>query len=181
MTSRCKNKSRRGEKLLLPPIDQQFGRNGTERPRRRGELPRDKRHLFGTSANRAMFQNKPATHASSEWCEFPSGVRSAFRRRATHRPIVVPRPRRRNRQEPKSGRGKVDRAGPGIYVYVQNRSAKGGDAECGAEGGALGPPRLVLPSRLRLSVINLIEALSLLDCGSKRREGERETARLKEG
>lgn len=38
--------------------------------------------------------------------------------------------------------------------------------------------RLVMPSRLRLSVINLIEALSLLDCGSKRK---RRPARLKRG
>lgn len=38
--------------------------------------------------------------------------------------------------------------------------------------------RLVMPSRLRLSVINLIEALSLLDCGSKRK---RRPARLNEG
>lgn len=38
-------------------------------------------------------------------------------------------------------------------------------------GRAEGPPRLVLPSRLRLSVINLIEALFLVDCGSKRSGG----------
>lgn len=31
-------------------------------------------------------------------------------------------------------------------------------------------PRLLMPSRLRLSVINLIEALFLVDCGSKRKK-----------
>lgn len=66
------------------------------------------------------------------------------------------------------------------------QTRQGGDTECGAEGGGeleVGGveedvllrfhARLVMPSRLRLSVINLIEALSLLDCGSKRKEGRR--------
>lgn len=71
-----------------------------------------------------------------------------------------------------------------IYVYVQNKPAQDGGADLWSRGGVWFEwrggewegratslvPRLLMPSRLRLSVINLIEALFLVDCGSKRKK-----------
>lgn len=173
MTSRRKTSPDGAKKLLLAP-SQLTNSLGEMTPNVEASCPETNVISLEHRANRAMFQNKPAAHASSEWCEFPSGVRSAFRRRTTDRPIVVQTGRTPHPQDWKR-EGSIEPV-PGIYVYVQNKPGKGGDAECGAEGGVEGPPRLVLPSRLRLSVINLIEALSLLDCGSKR-ERERERRR----
>lgn len=161
-------------------IDQQFGRNSTDSTERvEGSDPETNVISLEHRANRAMFQNKPATRASSEWCEFPSGVRSAFRRRTTTGRSSSLAGQSRTR----CGRGE-GRSSRSWYLCVQNKPAKEETPNVEPRGGVGRGRALRFPHSLSYAVtakavrINLIEALSLLDCGSKRK---RRPARLKRG
>lgn len=145
--------------------------------RRRGVVPRQTSSLWNIGPTGRCFKTNPQHTRPLSGANLSSGVRIAFRRRTTT-----------GRSSSTSQTGKtpmvqegnvVDRLGPGIYVCKTNpprrRRRMWSRGRVGEEERA---PRLLMPPRLRLSVINLIEALFLVDCGSKK---SRRALRLKRG
>lgn len=161
-------------------IDQQFGRNSTDSTEKsKGDAPRQTSSLWNIGPTGRCFKTNPqharplsgANSLAASEVRFDGGPPPA-----DLRPSQGKAEARYGRREGRSSRS--------WYLCVQNKPAKEETPNVEPRGGVgvdvpfASHTRLVMPSRLRLSVINLNEALSLLDCGSKRK---RRPARLKEG
>lgn len=162
-------------------IDQQFGRNSTDSTEEtKGVAPRQTSSLWNIGPTGRCFKTNPQ-HARPL-----SGANSLAASEVRFDGGPPPADLRPSQGKAEPGVVEGRSIEPVLVFMCAKQTRQGGDTECGAEGGGeleVGGveedvllrfhTRLVMPSRLRLSVINLIEALSLLDCGSRRKEGRR--------
>lgn len=146
----------------------------------RGVGPRQTSSLWNIGPTGRCFKTNPQHTRPLSGANLSSGVRKCVSSGGPT-PADLWSPRRARAHETQEWKRVGDRAGP--YVCAKQTRQGGGWPNVeprrrvgwwvgwkGWEGRATSlASRLLMPSRLRLSVINLIEALFLVDCGSKRK------------
>lgn len=130
MTSRPRQSRRRWTGREGPQLTNSLGRNSTEKTK--GSCPETNVISLEHRANRAMFQNKPATHASSEWCEFPS---AASELRFDGGPPPADRRPPPRQVKPQGWKREGSSIVPVLVFMCAKQTRQGGGAECGAEEG----------------------------------------------